>query len=169
MIAMGISIMTQEEHKAAIAAAIEAALADAYARGYDEGGQAALKGVVEAATKAITPTLSAAADAVTSFQRALATVPETDPEYDPAPKAKRAPKGLTEAILKRVLAHGVSLSEAEIQRRAVDLDSRISPKTIYNDLRRKTEIYEQNALGSWKLVQTDPDTPQEGQQMEAPM
>jgi len=70
----------------------------------------------------------------------------------PAP-VKRAPKGLTQAVMDAVLRDAPSgLTIAEIGERAVARDPRVSPKTIYNIIGLNSHRYVQDG-DRWFLVE----------------
>lgn len=77
----------------------------------------------------------------------------TPPQVEDARRKvlKRAPKGLTDKILAKVFEaspNGMLMEEA--QEKAVALDERVSPKTVYNELYRKTEKYQKGVDGLWR-------------------
>ncbi|HWV13206.1 MAG TPA: hypothetical protein VN110_07900 [Sphingobium sp.] len=101
-------------------------------------------------------------------------VPEEAPteRFIAAPR-RRAPRGLTEAVLSRVLDDTIALPLEEVQRRAVSLDRRVSEKTIYNELNRREQFFRDHN-GRWRLRRpgdVDPlliDAPQEREKQEVP-
>lgn len=142
----------QAAMKQAVDQAAEAAAKEAYERGFREGSQAAaakiLRAIEAAAHGAPVPALKSGDVAIGE-----ATVHrEPRPSVVKVPHhGKRAPRGLTKAVLKRVLSHGIGLPMAEVQRRAVSMDSRVSPKTVYNELYREPEYWKDDR-GNWWLL-----------------
>lgn len=69
---------------------------------------------------------------------------------------ERAPRGLTRQVVAAILDQEPGLTMPEIQKRAVLMDSRVSEKTVYNEINReKGKLYQQN-LGRWRLVRPPP-------------
>jgi hypothetical protein len=73
--------------------------------------------------------------------------------------AKRAPRGLLGAAVSKVLTKHPGLKVADIERRAVEIDSRISPKSVGNELRRwKGKKYRRDNKLHWFLLGDDAET-----------
>lgn len=66
---------------------------------------------------------------------------------------KRAPKGLTDAVLKKVFEqHPEGLVMEAVQEAAMAIDDRISAKTVYNTLYRETKTYFKDDFGRWQPI-----------------
>jgi hypothetical protein len=143
--------MSIEAIKQDLLAAIARAMDEAIERAFAEGEQRAAHKVWSAVAAALPATagLSRPDDAATD-EHGAEPLADTSGAVEVADKAKRAPKGLTDIILRQVLSTGIGLPMEEVQRRAVALDSRISPKTVYNSLYRGPD-YAQDTRGHWRL------------------
>lgn len=116
--------------------AIQRALEIAYARGFQDGKDAFKKAVLNMDAPA------------PEAGGAESVADDSNPEDD----GKRAPRGLTRAVITHLLKLKGAMTMADIQREAVALDRRVSPKTVYNELRREDgQVYRyRNDL--WSLV-----------------
>jgi hypothetical protein len=99
----------------------------------------------------------AAPDAVAAHvEPRPAFIPEPKPPNDPLPPAdsqRRAPRGLTREVLDLVLTESPQgLPLDELQRQVVEIDSRVSPKTVYNELMRGRGKKYRSSLGRWHLI-----------------
>jgi hypothetical protein len=66
--------------------------------------------------------------------------------------APRAPRGLTREVVSLILETEPGLLMPEIQKKAVEIDARVSGKTVYNEINReKGKLYQQH-LGRWRLI-----------------
>jgi hypothetical protein len=126
-------------------AALEAAIQEAYNEGFLEGRKSLKLEMLKAL----------ALDAGDGVLQHAVVASEPDMFQDRQSRrvvAKRAPKGLTKRVLKRVLmAHPEGMKMEDVQAAAVAMDSQISPKTIYNELYRRTEAYVKDGQGLWRL------------------
>ncbi|ODT62172.1 MAG: hypothetical protein ABS77_07585 [Phenylobacterium sp. SCN 69-14] len=64
----------------------------------------------------------------------------------------RAPRGLAREVIDMILRDSTPLPTNDIQRMAMDLDERISAKTIYNELNRGKDKLYRLSMGRWSLV-----------------
>ena len=120
---------------------IDQIVAEAEQRGYERG--------YKAAWDAMQRTVAAAmgGDGAPSSAQA-----EPDKPESPSPEVKRrTPKGVTESVLREVLATGSSMSLDDLARAAQAIDPRISKATVYNELYRKG-AFEKDVRGLWYLV-----------------
>lgn len=120
--------------------AITRALENAYLRGFQDGKEAFRKAV-----------LTIAADTPADHQaESRASGAE---EFE---DGKRAPRGLTRAVITGLLKQKGAMTMADIQSASVATDARVSPKTVYNELKReKDRLYrERNDL--WSLIAERP-------------
>lgn len=167
--------MTEIEAERAMRVAIEAAVKDvleqvrraAYQAGRDDALRqmyAAVAAALPTASGSITPP---AADDAPSYGAVIANdtnaVKPSDYDAADAPAAKRAPRGLTTRIVTEILSGGFALPMDEVQRRAVAADSRISAKTVYNELYRgniRGSAYFRDRNARWRLRLPTDDTEQ---------
>lgn len=154
--------MTREEFKAAIVSALSRALDEPIDQLYasiseDAEREAAMR--VYAAVAAALPTGALMEKLLPESARSLPeqffSPVEEERESHHSEQTwhlRRAPKGLTEAVLKRILTYGVSMPIEEIQKRASDIDPRVSSKTVYNQLNHADSPYERDEFHRWRLV-----------------
>lgn len=156
------------------------AVEEAYAQGYQAGADAATASILKAAQAVSGPSIPAgvAHRRVTSVQPDM--VSEDDVKRLLVQIKHKAPRGLTRKVVRNVLAHGLGLPMGEIQQRAMEADSRLSAKTIYNELYRGKGYYRDTA-GRWRLLTPEEsanrhaeqlgltDAPLEREEMEAPI
>lgn len=144
--------MTLDDLKARIAdqskAASDAAIEEAFRLGFEAGREDMRADVFKVVEK------PSGAEPVIRPTPPFALTPVDQPqkrEEADKPKAKRAPKGLTQEVLRRVMIFKPRLSEDEIIRQSIEIDPRLSPKTIYNDLRRHKHLYFRDEEEKWTL------------------
>jgi hypothetical protein len=64
---------------------------------------------------------------------------------------KRAPKGLTKRVLRQVFNQNPDgLKMEAVQDAAVEIDERVSRRTVYNELYRRTDVYIKGEDGLWR-------------------
>lgn len=91
---------------------------------------------------------------------------EPRPAFVPAPPPaeaaddtpRRAPRGLTKEVTDLVLSQfpeGLPLDE--LQQHVVELDARVSPKTVYNELMRGRRKEYRHSLGRWYKIGSTSD------------
>ncbi|MEN6630451.1 MAG: hypothetical protein ABFC42_12495 [Sulfuricella sp.] len=131
-----------------------------------------LQGAVEGAYKdGFSAGYKAAIDAVIAATRSLPNAPYVDlgdsdsvhQDVKPANvTAPRAPRGLAEELLDRILSERPGLTQQEVEDAVVAADSRISPKSVYNRLRdyeRKGKKYRRKEGRWYKIADIPPDFP----------
>lgn len=111
-------------------AAFEAAIKDAY----DQGFKAGVAAVIAAAqTVSLSPNAESEegqVDLRSSDEMASEAEEDTAPVF-----GVRAPKGLLDEVLDKVLRESPGLSQDEVEQRVLTADSRIAAKSVYNKLR----------------------------------
>jgi hypothetical protein len=127
----------------------EAAIRQAFFLGVEEGRRLAKIEILNVLTS------SSGGSILDNYKKATApsepdmfagATPQTDS------RAKRAPKGLTKRVLRKVFEDNPKgLKMEAVQEAAVAFDNRISPKTVYNDLYRRTDAYFRDDGGLWHL------------------
>jgi len=122
------------------ATAIRRAVETAYNRGFQDG-EAAFKRAVNGLT--VAPAQSKAGESP--------PVPQTSPRESDG--AKRAPRGLTRAVIFKILRANPTLSMTDIQERAVAEDAQVSGKTVYNELKRERGKLYREFGGMWSLIE----------------
>lgn len=80
------------------------------------------------------------------------TLPSPAPAMDGDDESVRAPRGLARQVIQMILHEGGEMITQSIQDRAVELDRRLSPKTIYNELNREKGRLYRLHLGRWSLI-----------------
>jgi hypothetical protein len=129
--------------KGDILKAIDAMIEEAYERGFADG------------KKALTSSFVQFADTVTAEvvkpnrQNAPQKTRTRAAGHQPPKNGPRAPKGLTESVMRRVVSF-YWMPVEEIQKKAVEADSRVSPKTVYNMLYRYPEMFERDENNRWR-------------------
>lgn len=73
-------------------------------------------------------------------------------EDDADDSTPRAPRGLTREVVTMLLEDRPGLPTLELQEGAVMFDSRLSAKTVYNELNREKGVRYRLALGRWYLI-----------------
>jgi len=125
---------------------IRRAIETAYNRGFEDG---------EAAFRDAVSSIRVSARQEKGHESPPARqAPSRDPEG-----AKRAPRGLTRAVIIKVLRNNGGMSMTAIQERAVAEDEQVSAKTVYNELKRERGKLYREIAGRWSLMEDRPAEP----------
>lgn len=126
--------------------AVQRAVEEAYQRGLADGKAA----VQEAVLKAVSSLAGAADPEMDSLK------PSFSGDEDGAVSSQRAPRGLTRTAIFTLLKVRGAMKMSELQTLAVHWDSRISPKTVYNELKREHGTLYREVNEMWSLLGQSP-------------
>ncbi|MDP2011803.1 MAG: hypothetical protein Q8K11_16645 [Phenylobacterium sp.] len=71
----------------------------------------------------------------------------------------RAPRGLAREVIGMILSERGALSTSDLQRLGSELDARVSPKTVYNELNRGKDRLYRLSMGRWSLIHAGGNAP----------
>jgi hypothetical protein len=136
---------------------VRGALEDAFNRGVKAGadkktsellavlGVGLAAGIVAGGSSPAPSFLSAASSSADKARRA-----------PPKMKGPRAPKGLVADALNQIFSRVEGITTKEVETQAIAIDGRINPKTVYNELWRRTTLYRQENGRWFRVVEAQP-------------